>query len=312
MAELGELERTHLLNEEEQRLVFERRLQIFQRIQEWREKNKNLGLEPAISDFWTPEQRQRFLHEWSDDSYIIEASRGEKRTYDEMMSEEPSTSQQGALQTGRSEGDEGDNERPFYIESVRQVYTKKFRTNATSFRIQLTNVLAEDEITSLHQRLHEIFQQILDETVGGVPPEDQIRFVLHSNQLDKPIHFPFMPTERLTTENILAKFEQVIRSNQEFRLNDTVEINVIHVSMPIGGKRSKRSEVNLGKHLEKKRSIVRIRNDGDLSMERALVVAKAKLDNDPQYKSIVDHRRPMQARLAQELHQNAGGPCGIE
>ena len=29
LAELGELERTHLLNEEEQRLVFERRLQIF-------------------------------------------------------------------------------------------------------------------------------------------------------------------------------------------------------------------------------------------------------------------------------------------
>ena len=50
-------------------------------------------------------------------------------------------------------------------------------------------------------------------------------------------------------------------------------------------------------------------------MARALVVAKAKLDNDQQHKSIVDHRRPMQTRLAQELHRNAGvplGPCGIE
>ena len=315
LAELGELERTHLLNEEEQRLMFERRLQIFQRIHEWREENKKLGIEPAISDFWTPEQRQRFLNEWNDDSYIIEASRGEKRTYDEMMSEEPSTSHQGALQMGRGEGDEGDNERPFYIESARQVYTKKFKTNATSYRIRFTNVIADAEITSLHERLHEIFQQILDETVGGVPPQDQIRFVLHSNQLDKPIRFPFMPAERLTTEHILAKFEQVIQSNQEFRLNDTVEINVIHVSMPIGGKRSKRSEVNLGKHLEKKRSVVRIRNDDDLCMVRALVVAKAKLDNDPQYKSIVDYRGTMQTRLARELHHNAGvplEPCGIE
>ena len=138
LAELCELERTHLLNEEEQRLVFERRLQIFQRIHEWREENKKLGIEPAISDFWTPEQRQRFLNEWNDDSYIIEASRGEKRTYDDMMSEEPSTSQ-----LGRGEGDEGDNERPFYIESARQVYTKKFKTNATSYRIQFTNVLAD-------------------------------------------------------------------------------------------------------------------------------------------------------------------------
>ena len=85
--------------------------------------------------------------------------------------------------------------------------------------------------------------------------------------------------------------------------------------MPIGGKRSKRSEVNLEKHLEEKRSIIRIRNEDDLCTARALVVAKAKLDNDPQYKSIVDHRWPMQTRLAKELHQNAGvplGPCGIE
>ena len=298
LAELCELERIHSLNEEEQRLVFERRLQLFQRIHEWREENKKLGIEPGISDFWTPEQRQRFLNEWNEDSYIIEASRGEKRTHDEMMSEEPSTSQ-----LGRGEGDEGDNERPFYIVSARQVYTKKFKTNATSYRIQFTNVFADVEITSLHERLHETFQQILDETVGSVPPQDQVRFLLHSNQLDKPIHFPFMPAERLTTEHILAKFEQVIQSNQEFRLNDTVEINVIHVSMPIGGKGSKRSEVNLGKHLEKKRSIVRIRND-NLCMARALVVAKAKLDNDPRNRHIRMSNRLLQARLAQELHQN--------
>ena len=64
------------LNEEERRSVFERRLQIFLRIQKWREENKRLGLEPTISDFWTPEQRQRFLDEWNDDSYIIEVSTG--------------------------------------------------------------------------------------------------------------------------------------------------------------------------------------------------------------------------------------------
>ena len=155
----------------------------------------------------------------------------------------------------------------------------------------------------------------MDETIGGVPPQDQVRVILHSTQLEYPITFPFMTPERLTTERILAEFQRVIQSNQEFRLNDTVDVNVIHVSMPSGGKGSKRSEINLEKHLEKKRSIVRIQNDDDLCMARALVVAKAKLDNNPQYKSVVDHRRPMQTRLAQELHQNAGvplGPCGIE
>ena len=184
-----------------------------------------------------------------------------------------------------------------------------------SYRVPLTNVLADVEITSLHERLHEIFQQILGETSGGVPPQDQVRFVFHSNQLEYPINFPFMAPDRLTAERILAEFERVIQSNKEFRLNNTVEINVIHVSMPIGGKGNKRLEVNLEKHLEKKRSIIRIQNEDELCMARALMVAKAKLDNDSHHKSIADHCRPMQTRLAQELHQNAAvplGPCGIE
>ena len=217
------------------------------------------------------------------------------------------------MQTGRGEVD--DNERPFYIESVRQVNTKKFKTKAMNYRVQFTNALADAEISSLHGRLHEIFQQILDETIGGVPPQDQVRFVLHSNQLEYPINFPFMAPNRLITERILAEFERVIQSNKEFWLNDTVEINVIHVSMPMGGRGTKRSEVNLEKHLDKKKSIIRIRNDDELCMARALVVAKAKLDNDPRDRHIRMSNRPLQARLARELHQNANvplGPCGIE
>ena len=55
LADIAELERTHSLNEEEQGLVFGRRLQIFLRTHEWREENKKLGLEPTISDMWSPD-----------------------------------------------------------------------------------------------------------------------------------------------------------------------------------------------------------------------------------------------------------------
>ena len=133
--------------------------------------------------------------------------------------------------------------------------------------------MSDVELSNFHNQLHEIFQRILDETTRGVPPDDQVRFVLHSQQL---------PRHRLTTERVLAEFERVIQSNQEFRLNDTVDVNVIHVVMPQGGRGSKRSEINLEKHLAKKRSIVRIQNSDDLCLARALVVAKAKIDNDPQ------------------------------
>ena len=85
--------------------------------------------------------------------------------------------------------------------------------------------------------------------------------------------------------------------------------------MPNGGNGSKRSEINLEKHLAKKGSIIRIQNKDDLCLARALVVSIAKIENDSRYKSIVDHRRPMQTRLAHDLHQKAGvpiGSCGID
>ena len=89
--------------------MFERRLQIFLRIHEWREENKRLGLEPTISEFCTPEQRETYLRDWLDDSDVIEALRGEKRTHDEMMNEEPTTSHQvneEVLQMGRGDVDD--------------------------------------------------------------------------------------------------------------------------------------------------------------------------------------------------------------
>ena len=327
LKELSVLGSQSVLNEMEQRLVFERQMEVFQRIMEWRLENEQLGLAPDLTDTWTPEQREAFLRDWFDDQVILQTNHGEKRSHEEI-NEGASTSQMGhgqkrsydemldgdddePVQIGRGQ----DNERPFNIESVTQVNIKKFRTTGMNYRVRFTNAFADLEISSLHDRLHEVFQQILDETIGGVPPQDQVRLILHSTQLEYPITFPFMAPERLTTERILAEIQRVIQSNQEFQLNDTVDVNVIHVSMPSGGKGSKRSEINLEKHLEKKRSIVRIQNGDNLCMARALVVAKAKVDNDPQYKYVADYRKPQQTRLAQELHQNAGvplGPCGIE
>ena len=67
-------------------------MQILNRMREWREENKQLGLETTISDNWTHEQRESFLLNWFDESGIIEATRGEKHTNDEMMNEDLCTS----------------------------------------------------------------------------------------------------------------------------------------------------------------------------------------------------------------------------
>ena len=90
-----------------------------------------------------------------------------------------------------------------------------------------------------------------------------------------------------------------------------VDVNVIHLSTPSGGKGRKHTALNLEKQLEEKKTVIRIQNKDDFCMANALEVAKAKVDNDPQYKSIIDHRRPMQTGLVQKLHTNTGIPLGL-
>ena len=130
IAELNYLQRMHTLTEQEQRLVFQRQMEIFQRIPEWRMENERMGLVPDISDTWTPEQREAFLRDWFDDQVVLQTSHGEKRSHEEI-NEGASTSQMGRghkrsydemldgdddkpVKIGRGQ----DDERPFNIESV--------------------------------------------------------------------------------------------------------------------------------------------------------------------------------------------------
>ena len=91
--EIEVLERRHEMSESEQRFVFERKMEILQRVREWRLENKRLGIVSNLTDTWTPEQRERFLPEWRDDEIL---THGQKRPYEETDSEKP--------QVGQSDG----------------------------------------------------------------------------------------------------------------------------------------------------------------------------------------------------------------
>ena len=65
--ELTVLEGLYVLNEYEQGLVYERRIEIVSRLLEWGTENEQQGLVANLSDSWTPEQRRSFLVEWNDD-----------------------------------------------------------------------------------------------------------------------------------------------------------------------------------------------------------------------------------------------------
>ena len=227
-------------------------------------------------------------------------------------------------QTGRGEKRKSDDEQDveqgeyyYDIESVKKHHSKKFRMSATDHKVRFNNVLADLDLLESHERTQAIFHHLLEDVTFDMNPNDQVRFILRSEQLDTPISIPFLPVERLTTERVFSQIERVIQSNQEFRLNDTVTIDIIHVVTPQGsGKsRGKRTTLNIREHLKQKKSIIRIHNNDNLCLARALVVAVARIENDPKFNQIRRSDRDVQLERALQLHQAANvplGPCGMD
>ena len=73
---------------------------------------------------------------------------------------------------------------------------------------------------------------------------DQVRFIMHSSQLEYPISLPLIPRERLTVDRILAEIERVIQTNDAFKLDKSITVNILHVHMPYCGMWRKRKIAN--------------------------------------------------------------------
>ena len=249
-------------------------------------------------DEWIWDIDESTLWEWSDpeaDDIIrnIQIGRGEKRKSDEPLL----------------------SEKDFYeLESVTKHKSKKFRMTATDHTIRFNNVLSELDLIESYERTFAIFEQLLNDVTRDMNGKDQVRFVLRSDQLDTPISLPFMAAEQLTTEKVFSQIERVIQSNRDFRLNDTVTIDIIHVEAPQGSGRSKRTTLSIREYLHKKGSVITIKNNDNLCLARALVVAIARIEKDPKYKILINSRKTAQQMKAMELHRAANvpfGPCGL-
>ena len=224
------------------------------------------------------------------------------------------------IQTGRGEKRKSDEallpEKGFYeMESVTKHHSKKFGMTATDHIIRFNTVLSELDLIESYERTQAIFEHLLNDVTRDMNEKDQVRFVLRSDQLDTPISIPFIPLAQLTTERVFSQIERVIQSNRDFRLNDTVTVDIIHVVAPQGSGRSKRTTLNVREYLKKKGSIITINNNDNLCLARALVVAVARIEKDPKYEQIRKSNKNIQLQRALELHQAANvplGPCGLD
>ena len=226
-------------------------------------------------------------------------------------------------QTGRGEKRKAENQNEeqgqnyYQIKPVRKHHSKKFNTTAKNYSVRFNNVLDKVDLLESRKRTYAIFHHLIEDVTTDMNPNDQVRFILSSDQLQTPIVIPFCSLEELTTEKVLSHVEKVVQSNEEFRLNNTVDIDLIRVEMPQGSGKSrvKRNIVDIRDYLRKKKSVITINNKDNLCLARALVVSIARIEKDPRYKRMLDSRYNVQRERAFDLHEAANvplGPCGLD
>lgn len=211
----------------------------------------------------------------------------------------------------------------------REKTAKSYGIKCTSYHLQVQN--PEETFPLGHGNIIRAFEEGLatsiQDLIVGLPNHDRIQIYLGSNRLRDSHTSANVSVEQWrdllgASRQVLQNISNLLNSNENFELDDTLQLDVTHITMlPPGsglpkGKRKRHcfGTDNYGDFLKSKRYVIRIMNHDDLCCARAIIVGKAIADKDEQLKVIKDSRKQLQKTLAQKLHEEARVPierCGL-
>ena len=175
---------------------------------------------------------------------------------------------------------------------------------------------------ALEEGLRHAIDRVLDNT-DQLDEQDRLFFTLSSNRLNNSFQGWGLRVDEwrqggARVDAVFTQMANALNSNEQFEMDDSFQVSITQVRhAPVGSghrRNLKPGHQAMKKLTAKKTSIIRICNNDELCCARALVTAKARIDNDPDWGNIRKGRQ-IQTHLAKSLHQEAGvdqGPCGYE
>ena len=199
----------------------------------------------------------------------------------------------------------------FELEKTVTNVIKRFNTTGEKFSIKFKNL---DENNDLQPTLSDIFNAAMEQILANTPDQAYVGASFTHPNLDKMALATFRLKENVNGELMLEQIKKVLQSHEEINLQDGPgQLNITTVIPPVGsGKHNKHRFIKHEQFLEKKRCIIQIRNDDNLCMARAIIVAIAYIHkHDPKYqwesvRKGDTHRYTLQKRKATELMELAG------
>ena len=169
------------------------------------------------------------------------------------------------------------------------------------------------QISDVSKSLYLTFQKILSEILSGFPSSSLVQVCIYSTSLSHPISTKVLKSNVFSSEHIMTTIENAVQSASEgICLDKSFQIIVKVLDTQTGGSLGPKMKEDISNSCQ---NIITIEDDDNISMARAIVVALGKIRKDPKFKYLRDSRKPLQKKLAKELHQNAGVPegyCSIE
>jgi len=177
-------------------------------------------------------------------------------------------------------------------------------------------------VRALQDGLQRVVDRVLT-TAPNLHDRGRLYFTLSSNHLTNNfqgwgLHAGEWRQGGVRLDALLNRLAQALNSNEQFEMDDLFQLSITQVHHPPQGtgkpSRLKPAHQNLQIFKQKKRCIIRIRNEDVLCCARALVTTKAKVDKHPKWRSIQEGRK-LQREQALLLHEEAHvpfGPCGYE
>ena len=214
----------------------------------------------------------------------------------------------------------------FDVESYVDQRSTRMGVHERHFNTQLRqrgNLIPGQNITqALQDALRRAVNQVLD-TTPDLHDQDRLYFTIGSNRLHNNFQgWGLRAGEwRQDTERVEALFHrlaQALNSNEQFEMDDSFQLSITQVQhAPQGTGRPRRGKPGHPTHQAltvNKRSVIQIKYNDDLCCARALVTAKARVDQHPKEKAIRQGRQ-LQRELALRLHDEARvppGPCSYD
>jgi len=174
----------------------------------------------------------------------------------------------------------------FTIDSETDRQYSRFNARDTELTVRLLPPAVgdnQDAITHFQASVNQLF----DYALRNVDDSDMVGVTIHNevNLLDKAIGISFRRKDQLSEEVIWSVFSKVAQSNARYNAMDRLIVVVQSVKMPVGfGKTIKSKGRPQHEVVHEKRSIIDVKSKTNC-LAHALLIAIARLENKPVYKS---------------------------